>query len=156
MTTTRSLRKEEAEALRLALEAGLASVADAVAWADGVIVADTPADAAVIEVALAEGRTSYEMAALLAAVPGVADPVRVVRRHLGDLLRALDRDLEHTRRVVARLATMAWDDSLADPRFDAKRAALLVEDYEEATWGIHGREAAARDAIRQYLLAHAL
>jgi len=154
--TLPSQRKEDAEVLRLALLTGLIRVADAVAWADDAIMSDTRPGSAVIDVALSGHRTAYEMAALLAAVPGVADPVRVIRRHLGDLLRVLDRDLEHTRRVVARLSTMAWDETLADPRFDARRAALLAEDYDEATWGIHGSEAAARDAIRQYLLQHAL
>lgn len=156
MTPPPSQRQEDAEVLRLALQAGLASVADAVAWADAVIVADTRPDAAVIDVALSGHRTAYEMAALLAAVPGAADPARVVRRHLDDLLRVLDRDLEHTRLVVARLYTMAVDGPLADPRFDANHVRLITDEYDLASTGIYGTEAAALDAIRQYLLTHAL
>lgn len=156
MTPPPSQRKEEAEALRLALLAGLASVAEAVAWADAAIMADARPDAAVIDVALAGSPTMYEMAALLAGVPGVADPARVIRRHLGDLLRALDRDLEHTRLVAARLYTMAFDGTLADPRFDARLASLVADEYELASTDIYGSEAAARDTIRQYLLTHAL
>ena len=71
--------KDEAETLRVAIAAGLATVADAVAWADRVIVAEPRPDPALLDISLAGRGSAAAMISLLRDVPGEVDRVKVVR-----------------------------------------------------------------------------
>jgi hypothetical protein len=148
-------QKEDAEALRLDIQAGYATPADAVAWADRVIVEDPHPDDAVLDVSLAWRASAPDMLALLANVPGVADPVRVLRRHLGTMLRILDAEPGRVVTLANRLDILASRGQMPADIFGTDPY-LIAEVFELSRIPAHASEAEAREDLRLYLLAHAL
>jgi hypothetical protein len=145
---------EGAVILRLDILAGAATVAHAVAWADGLIAAGPRPDIAVIEVALAGRRSPADMLSLLALVAGTAGGEGVMRRHLGALLRALGADPSRAREVATRLFRYATEGDLPEEAFGPEPY-FLDDDVFLAVKEVYGTEAAAREALRAYLLRHA-
>jgi len=145
---------EEAALLRLDMLAGAATVAHAVAWADGVIAADPRPDSAVIDVALAGNRSPADMISLLGRVAGTADAEGVMRRHLRALLRALDADPARAGEIAIRLYRYATAGELPEEAFGVEPYGL-EDSFFLAEEGVYGTVAAAREALREYLLRHA-
>ena len=85
MTTDDAQTEGGSEVLRHGLLAGVRTIADAVAGADGIVAADPKPDTAVIDVASSARRCTADVIALLRDVPGACDSVAVIRRALADL-----------------------------------------------------------------------
>lgn len=155
MTPPPSQRKEEAEALRLGLVAGIASVADAVAWADEVIMADPRPDSAILDVSLAAKQPAFEVAKLLGAVRGPVDLERAARLLLGRMLRLLDEEPRRGGELAVSLYRLATNGALPDDRFGIEPY-FLDDEFDLVRQGIYDSDAAAREQLRRYLLTHAL
>jgi hypothetical protein len=146
--------KDEAEELRRAIVAGVATVAEAAAWADRVIAGEAHPHPAVIAVGLAAARPPAEMVSLLGGVPGEADPTWVMRRLLGRMLRALDAAPARGAGLAREIDRMARDGDLPEEPFGSE-AFLLDDAFELARAGISGSEAEALGRLRRYLTDHA-
>jgi hypothetical protein len=146
-------QKEEAEVLRVAIMSGFATVADAVAWADRVIVADPRPDGAVLDVSLAGGGSPAAMVTLLRDVPGEFDQVSVMRAVLACMLRALDADPARAEHVAHALYWLRMDGELPDEPFGWEPY-LLEDDFDLARDGYLPREEAVAP-LRRYLHEHA-
>lgn len=147
-------QKEDAETLRVALGIGFATVADVVAWADGVIEADPRPDWAILDVSLGGGRAPHEMTTLLRDVAGEADHVRVMRRILARLLRALDADPSAGERIAGRLYRLASAGELPEEHFGWDPYSL-DDAFELARIPAHGTMDDALRALHAYLVEHA-
>ena len=157
MTAPQQQRKEEAEALRLGVIAGLVTVADAVAWADDVIMADARPDAAILDVSLAGKKPVFEVAKLLGEVRGPLDSERASRRLLGRMLRLLDDDPRRGNELAVALYRLARNGALPDDRFGMEPY-RLDDEFELERQGMYDLDLrlSAIDALRRYLLQHAL
>lgn len=140
--------KEDAETLRFCMLNGWAAVADAVAWADGVITSSASPDASVIEVALAGRRSRLEVAQLLEDVPGDADSVRVRRRALRRMLHLLDERPDRGYALAHSLYELAVSGELPEDEFGSEPYAL--EDAFDRTGVCTQRDAVA--SLRDYLV----
>ena len=82
-------QKPEAEALRIGMLAGLFARADAVRWADRLIDELDKPCSELIDLSTSEGLDRSSFAALLASIPGEADPALTRRILLGRARRKL-------------------------------------------------------------------
>ena len=147
-------QKEEAEALRVAITRGFATVADAVAWADRVIVADPRPDWALLDISLAGRGSPADMITLLREVPGEVDHERVMRGVLACMLRALDADAARGERIANALYSMKADGELPDEPFGWEPY-TIADMFELARVGTYGSRDEAVRELRRYLHAHA-
>jgi hypothetical protein len=138
----------------MAIMRGFATVADAVAWADRVIVADPRPDWAILDICVAGRRPAAEMVTLLRRVPGEADAVRVMRGVLAHLLRALDADDARAERIAHILFSLTLAGELPHEHFGSEP--YMIDDaFELVRTGEYGtREQAVAD-LRRYLEQHA-
>jgi hypothetical protein len=101
--------RDEAEALAIALDYEIASVADVVAWADAWLAAENSAHWAWSELALACGATEGHVIETLRRIPGEFDE----RHTYGLLLRSLLRRLREAPASAAKaLFDLATNDAL--------------------------------------------
>jgi hypothetical protein len=146
--------REAADVLRFAVAAGYRPVADAVAWADRIVAADSTPPAEVIDVALGGGLDRSGMAELLNAVPGESNPVDVARQVLGQLREELDRD-RFTPDAIARLVyAMANLGYLPEEHFGVEPWSL-DDSFALAMRGTYGTYEDATARLATYLTAHA-
>ncbi len=114
-----NLRKTQAEAFRTTLLLGLFGTEVVVKWADGIIDEDAKPDVSMIDIAMAGDRSTWEVADLLAAVPGVStvDHVRcLVLRAIRDHLRATPVSVKRMCELLITVATegLAPNEKLRD------------------------------------------
>jgi hypothetical protein len=143
-------QKESAEALRFGLAAGSSSVADAVAWADRVVVEDPAPDVAIIEVALAVGRAAADVIALLGFVAGQADAITVTRRVLAGFLRELDAHPERGDEIARRLYQGVGQGWLPEEHFGWE-ASALDDEFDLARTGFYASRESPLRQLRSYL-----
>ncbi|SOD02119.1 hypothetical protein SAMN05216486_10259 [bacterium JGI 053] len=147
-------QKQEAEALRVAITRGFAAVADAVAWADRVIVADPRPDWALLDISLAGRGSPADMITLLRDVPGEVDHESVMRDVLARMLRALDADAARAERIANSLYWMKSDGDLPDEPFGWEPY-TIADVFALARVGTYGSRDEAVRELRRYLHAHA-
>jgi hypothetical protein len=123
--------KESAERLRLGITHGWLSQVDAVAWADEVIAKSEKPPWPVLEVALAGMKDTSAVAQLLTKVEGVADPVLVMRRCLGDLATWVGSDSGRAEQAAAFISSAASQGLLPQEEF-GDEGILLSEYFHEA------------------------
>lgn len=108
--------RDEAEALAIALELGLATVADVVAWADGWLARETQPHWVWSELALGASDPCDKVLGLLKEIPGALDESNarglLLRRMHSRLTRATPRGRE----VAHALFQLAASDALDDPK----------------------------------------
>jgi hypothetical protein len=147
-------QKEEAEILRHGLLADVRTVADAVAWADGIIAADPKPDIAVMEVASSARRHTAEVVTLLRDVPGECNPVAVIRHAMVDLRTALAAEPARGLGIARWLYQLATSGEL--PEEDFGQEAYSLEDwFYLASSGTYGTSADALRNLDAYLERHA-
>ena len=147
-------QKEQAEVLRYGLQAGIRTVAEAVAWADATIAADPQPDFAVIEVACSGRRRPREVVALLREVGGECDPVDVIRRAMADLRAALAADPARGPEIADWLYRLAVNGELPEEQFGLEPYSL-GDLFELARAGTYGTFADALRDLNEYLERHA-
>jgi hypothetical protein len=146
--------KEEAERLRIGIRGGWLTAADAVAWADNVIAEASRPDSALLQVASAVNRPREEIATLLAAMPGSADRIAVMRRCLADLLKTLEREPPLARDAARWLEAAANGGELPELAFGTEPTAL-DEAFGLAEAGVYDTVDSARERLMAFLRAHA-
>jgi hypothetical protein len=147
-------QKEQAEVLRYGLQAGVRTVADAVAWADSIIAADPQPDIAVIEVACGGRRPAHEMVSLLRDVAGQCDRVGVIRRAMADLRTALVANPARGPEIASWLYQLATGGELPEEQF-GQDPYSLGDWFVLASSGTYGTTADAARALDPYLERHA-
>jgi hypothetical protein len=148
-------QKEEAEILRYGMEAGVRTVADAVAWADTIITADPHPDFAVIEVSCSGRRRPREVVALLREVGGECDAVHVIRRVMADMRTTLSANPERGHESAASLYRLAVNGDLPGEHFGVEPYSL--EDiFQLARSRTYGTLADALRDLDEYLERHAV
>ena len=145
--------KEDAEFFRCGLLAGDVTVQETVAWADAVIAQEPAPDPTIIEVALAGRQPPANVVALLRAVPGAADSIRVRRRLLARMLQVLEVDPTHGERISRWLYQLAAHGELPEASFGWQPFAL-EDTFELARTGVYGSQVAAVNELREYLRRH--
>jgi hypothetical protein len=145
-------RKFEAERLRLGVRGGWIEPRAAIDWADGQIAREDPPDPALIDIALATNQRREELVALLAAVPGHADPTAVMRRCLTDLLTRLEAEPALGPQVARYLYAAAAAGDLAVDQFGQEPLAL-DDEFALARQGI-GTVAEAQSRLEAFLRRH--
>ena len=99
--------KNDAEALRLGLLAGMVDRSEIVAWADERVATDRAAEApALLDLSLGAEKSVADLVSLLGALPGASDTGNVGRRLARQIYRALrDRrvGIEHAARAMYRV-----------------------------------------------------
>src|SRR5262245_20765192 len=149
-----SSQKEQAEALRYGLLAGVRTVSDAVVWADSVIAADPTPDIAVIEVASSSRRPPNEVASLLRTVAGECDRIGVMRRVMADLRIGLAANPARGPAIAHWLYQLANSGELPEEHFGHEPYSL--EDwFELARTGTYGTSVDALRNLDNYLGRHA-
>lgn len=87
-----STLKNDAEALRLGLITGTSTIADVVAWADSIILADRSLEApTVLDLSVASRRPVPDVVSMLSAVPGAVDPHGTLDEVRRDVIACLER-----------------------------------------------------------------
>src|SRR5262245_46722482 len=147
-------QKEQAEVLRHGLDAGLRTVADVVAWADGIIAADPQPDFEVIEVACGGHRRPREVIALLRKVGGECDSALVIRRVMQDLRAVLAADQARGPAIAAWLYRLACTEELPGDQFGLEPYSL-EDGFALARSGAYGTFADAVRDLDAYLERHA-
>src|SRR5438093_10536397 len=147
-------QKEQAEVLRHGLLAGVCTVADVVAWADGIIAADSKPDIAVIEVSTSGLRRTADVIALLREVPGECDPVIVIRRAMANLRSALAANPARGPEIARWLYQLATSGELPEEHF-GQEAYALEDWFALASSGTYGTYADALRHLEAYLERHA-
>lgn len=147
-------QKEQAEVLRCGLQAGVRTVADAVAWADSIIAADPQPDIAVIEVACGGLRRPGEMVSLLREVGGESDRVTVIRRAMADLRSALLANPARGPEIAGWLYQLATTGELPEEQF-GQEPYSLGDWFALASAGTYGTIADAVRALDAYLERYA-
>jgi hypothetical protein len=145
-------RKYEAERLRIGIRGGWIATRAAIGWADEEIARQPEADPALIEISLAGHQHRDELVALLAAVPGQADPVAVMRRCLGDLLAHLETQPALGPEVARYLYSAAATGELPEEHFGHEPFAL-DDGFALARQGI-GTTDEAQARLIAYLRRH--
>jgi|SRR6516165_2695982 hypothetical protein len=147
-------QKTEAEVLRHDLNAGIRTVAEAVAWADAIIAADPHPDFAVIEVACSGRRRPMDVIALLREVGGECDAVEVVRRAMANARVALRAHPERGPDVASWLFRLAVNDELPTEQFGVEPYSL-DDMFQLARLGTYGTIPDALRELDEYLERHA-
>jgi hypothetical protein len=145
--------KTAAEALRLGILVGAASVQDAVQWADQVIRDDDDPCDAVIEIALAGRRSRPEVLRMLQDVPGTVGPNEPARAALARMYDSLDADPSRGPQLARALYILATKDELPEDEFGLEPYAL-DDDFHLAEVGVLSEEEALQ-RLRRYLARHA-
>lgn len=141
--------KNDAEALRLGLIAGTSSIADVVAWADSIILADRASEApSVLDLSVSSRRPAADVIALLSAVPGRPDAQEVGRRQAIRLRTALinqELGIVSIARAMYRLMLDGYS-----PDADFESMAYVADDgVDLALQGTYG----TLDEVRRDVLA---
>jgi hypothetical protein len=118
--------RDRAASLELMLEAGIASVADVVAWADGVIASEPAPHWALCELSLMGTKRSADVVVALRDVPGVANPEVVAALIAHMLARILEADRSRADAVAWALWCLHGGTALRDP--DLRRLSAWVRD----------------------------
>ena len=143
-------QKEAAEILRYGLIAGFHTVADAVGWADSLIVRDPKPDIAVIDIALSAASDVATVAALLGSVGGECDPVMVMRRSIAEMRAVVLGNADRGIDVARWLYRLANAGCLPEEHFGSS-AYSLDDRFDLARSGTYGTEGEALDALRGFL-----
>jgi hypothetical protein len=146
-------QKNEAERLRFGIRGGWLPVGEAVAWADAEISKCLEPAAALIEVASASKRSPQDVANLLEAVPGASDRIEVMRRCLGDLLDAIERQPALSRDAARWLEASAIEGELPGVDFGYEPTAL-ADAFALAEAGTYGTVREARERLLAFLREH--
>lgn len=101
--------KEDAEFYRLALDAGLCPVEEAIAWCDAVIMEEAEPDQAIIDASLEGSNGAYAVARALRNVEGEFEEIVVLRRLFRHMRDLLVRERSYGYRIGMKLTTMASD-----------------------------------------------
>src|SRR5262245_21168144 len=99
--------KTEAEALKLAVSAGVVPISEAIAWADAQISATVVPPIALIDVSLSAPAGIGGVVAALGRIPGEVNPTAISLRAFTFMGTALERDPGLLRNVVVALERMA-------------------------------------------------
>ena len=127
--------KQDAERLRLGIRAGWLPVSAAIAWADGLIAQSESVPEPILDLSLAGSRPSEEVTAILASIPGTADPIEAMRAALRDLLSMLEREPSAGRQVAQWLLNSRQNGDLPEEQFGWEPWAL-DDEYELAAQGL--------------------
>lgn len=146
--------KEEAERLRIGLVGGWKSVKDIVAWADCIVESVQEPPIHFIDISLSENRRTEEVAELLGNVPGLADPIAVMRRCLGDLKHWIGNDYGRAQQAAEYLRTLAGTSSLPEGHFGPEPY-FLGDNFALARQGTYGSLADAFSDLLNWLKKHA-
>ena len=129
-----TLLRTEAEALRLALHAGIVSIPEIIVWADTVIAAEDKPDIIIIELALAAAETRERVSPRLAQFAGDVEALSAIRIVLRLLAHRLQSSPEKAQQIARQLYAFAtsvewlsdvlgtepfWLDDLFDPTSNA-------------------------------------
>ena len=115
---TAPTNRTEAEALAIALKFGLATVADAVAWADAQIAASDVPHVALCNVSMAATRYPQDVASMLRELPGEFDSEAAVRLALKYASSALRNGSIDPRDVARALYDIAIAGHLSNGDFE--------------------------------------
>ena len=147
-------QRDEAEALAIALEAGVIEVSAAIRWADQVIEACSDPTSEVVAVSLATKAPAAEMAHLLRNTPGELSQPRAARRALLFMMMALESGRVSSKYIARSLYGM-WLRGGA-PCEDAEGAMSRLDDaFYLATEGMIGTVAEAEVELRDFLREYA-
>jgi len=147
--------KEEAERLRLGLMGGWRSVKEVVDWADSVVAGFQHPPAHFIDISLSENQRVETIAELLGAVPGIADPIAVMRRCLGDIEKWVSDDCEKAQQVARYLHSLAGTALLPEPHFGSEPY-FLDDNFALARQGTYGSLEDAFSELRSWLKKHTI
>jgi hypothetical protein len=125
-----------ADELALALELGLATVDEVIAWADARIAEMESPPYAFIEVAMARRAPTSEIAHLLRTIPGPRDPQAVAMGILGRLGRSVRSGETSARQAASLLYGMSLRDEL--PESVAEETSRLDDAFCLALAGTSG------------------
>lgn len=106
--------RNSAEALAVRLEIGAAGVADAVAWADSVMAAESHPHWSVCEVATMGKSYEPDVARALREVPGEFDEKWLCQEVIQQLARGLAEDRTRADKIASALYELAWADELPE------------------------------------------
>jgi hypothetical protein len=147
-------QKEQAEVLRHGLMSGSRTVADVIAWADSVILADSQPDIEVIEIATTSRRQPADVSILLRNVAGECDRLAVIRRSMTDLRRELAADPSRGPQIARWLYDLATKGELPEGEFGSE-AYALENWFALAASGTLGTYDSAVSELDAYLGRHA-
>ena len=147
-------QRDDAEALAIALEAGVVTVGEAIRWADREIESSAGASAEVIAVSLATKAAPAEVAHLLRSIPGELSRSQASRRALLYAKAALESGRASPTTIARSLHQMYWTGNV--PCEDAGGTmAWLDEGFYLASEGIAGTVAEVEAELRDFLREHA-
>jgi hypothetical protein len=128
----RSKTKEDAEFYRLALEAGICPVEEAIVWCDAVIMEEAEPDLAIIEASLKGSSGTASIAKALREVEGDFDKIVVLRRLFHYMHDLLVRDRRYGYRIGVVLMTMAsnYDYDSGTPDIDWSDACDIYAHFD--------------------------
>ncbi len=110
-------QRNEAEVLAIKLQAGLATVADAVAWADQQIEIEDDPNEIVLDISMASKRLSMDVAAMLQNLPGEVNMAIVLRNLFESIKSALQSDSRTTWVGINAIFQLANSSILPEGRF---------------------------------------
>ena len=146
-------QKDEAERLRRGIRGGWLTVSEAVEWADAEIARSTQPNATLLEVALASNRSPSDVALLLEDVPGASDRIGVMRRCLGDLLKAVEREPGLSPDAARWIEASAIEGDLPDVEFGHEPMGV-ADAFALAEAGAYGTVHDARVRLLAFLREH--
>jgi len=140
--------RNQAETLAIMVEHGLATVADAVAWADAMIADEEHPHWSLCEVASMVGGLEPDVAHALREIPGAVDSARVQQGLLRNLAQSLASDRSRAESIAWTIYQLAIDGLLDG---EIGEVALWASDGLELAW--EGIIATPRDQIVDRMLA---
>ncbi len=108
-----------------------------------------------IDISLAGNQQAEQIAELLGAIPGIADPVTVMRRCLGDLEKWIGTDCDKAQHVATYLNSLAGTALLPEPHFGPEPY-FLDDNFTLARQGTYGSLEDAFSELREWLRKHAI
>jgi hypothetical protein len=115
--------KNEAEFRRVALNLGLYTVAEVIAWCDEIIMAQDHPDIAIIEASLYGSDGCWAVSSVLMGVEGKIDKPAITRRFLHWFLEIITCDRSKAEDVAKHLVDLEYED------YGVPNAVTSVEDY---------------------------
>lgn len=145
-----SSAKDQAEAYRLTLAAGLVSVDEVVKWADRTIKVQDEPSQELIELSLSGLRGRSAVISCLSAMPGTQTPAAVSLLTFELIYRALLVRPDRLRRITKLLERMYWE-GVVPGAMSSSFMCSLDDELSLAELGIAGEVEAVHSRLKEFL-----